>query len=487
MAKRVSVIDIGSNSVRMVVYEKTSRFSFHLLHEAKSKVRISQNTYQNGGNLQKEPMQRAFDALKDFVSISDSFKARKVLCVATSALRNAPNKKEFIHKVKKELKLNIKIIDGKREAYLGAIACANLLPKQSNALSIDIGGGSTEFSLIDDKNVSHTISLELGTVRVKELFFDSGKIEEAKEYIDSKLNELEDINPSSIVGIGGTFRALSSAIMKSKNYPLNKLHAFEYERKELQNLISKILNAECESELKELYIDSNRFDIIKPGALIVDRVLHKFKIQNIITSGVGVREGVYLSDLLRNSKDKLPHNYNTSVRYLIDSHIDDTNYSNQLNKLSKKIFDLTAEHFNIESKYRSTLSVASKVYPSGSSVHFYSQNKHSYYLILTALEYGFKHEEIVLIATLTKYAKSKQPSASHMKKYKELLPSEKVLNILCSILSLSIALLTHKPRNIDFDLNFEDGILNIESSKSHYLTKNALKRLSLEKDFRVTF
>ena len=159
MAKRVTVIDIGSNSVRMVVYERTSRFAFNLLHEAKSKVRISEDAYKNSNNLQEVPMQRTLDALKDFLSISDSFKARKVLCVATSALRDAPNKKDFIQKVTRELKLNIKVIDGAKEAYLGGIACANLLPKQENALSIDIGGGSTELCIISGKNIQNTISL----------------------------------------------------------------------------------------------------------------------------------------------------------------------------------------------------------------------------------------------------------------------------------------------------------------------------------------
>ncbi len=486
MAKRVTVIDIGSNSVRMVVYEKTSRFSFHLLHEAKSKVRISQNAYKDNGNLQEEPMQRTFDALSDFISISDSFKARKILCVATSALRDAPNKKEFIHKVRNRLKLNIKVIDGQKEAYLGAIACANLLPTQSNALSIDIGGGSTEFSIINDKDVSYTLSLKLGTVRLKELFFDTNKIEEAKEYIDLKLREITDINPSTLIGIGGTFRAISTAIMQQEEYPLNKLHAYEYQIEKLQNFISDILNAD-ENELKKIGIESNRLDVIKPGALIVDRILHKFTIQNVITSGVGVREGAYLADLLRNSKHKLPKNYNTSVRYLIDSHIDDTNYSNQLNKLSKKIFDLTSEYLQVDKKYRYELAVAAKVYPSGSSVHFYSQNKHSYYLIQTALEYGFRHEQIVLIATLAKYAKNKRPSTSHIQKYKKLLPLKETLQALSYILSLSIALLTHKPRNIDFDLNFKDGILNIESSKTLYLSRDAVNKLNCKKDFRVKF
>ncbi|MDY0117827.1 MAG: Ppx/GppA family phosphatase, partial [Sulfurimonadaceae bacterium] len=124
MAKRVAIIDIGSNSIRMVIFEKTSRFAFHLLHEAKSKVRISQNAYQNNGNLQNEAMDRTFFALADFLTIASSFKVTKTLCVATSALRDAPNKSLFLSRVRKELGLNIKVIDGEKEALYGAIACA---------------------------------------------------------------------------------------------------------------------------------------------------------------------------------------------------------------------------------------------------------------------------------------------------------------------------------------------------------------------------
>jgi exopolyphosphatase/guanosine-5'-triphosphate,3'-diphosphate pyrophosphatase len=173
----------------MVIYEKTSRFAFHILHEAKSRVRISEHAYQNGGNLQEIPMQRAYEALENFLTIISSFKARKTLCVATSALRDAPNQKDFISKIKNSIGLNIKVIDGQREAYLGAIACANLLPEQENALSIDIGGGSTEFSLINKKDISSNISLNLGTVRLKELFFDFNDIEGAKKYIDLELSK----------------------------------------------------------------------------------------------------------------------------------------------------------------------------------------------------------------------------------------------------------------------------------------------------------
>ncbi|WP_457750392.1 Ppx/GppA phosphatase family protein [Sulfurimonas sp.] len=488
MAKRVAIIDIGSNSVRMVIYEKVSRFAFHLLHEAKSKVRISEDAYKHNGALQEAPMQRTFDALSDFIQISDSFKVNKLLCVATSALRDAPNKKDFLQKVKQKLKLNIKIISGEKEAYFGAIACANLLPTQYNALSIDIGGGSTEFAYIDKDNVSHPISLKLGTVRLKELYFDANDMKGAVKYIDEQLQMLPIEKITTLIGIGGTFRAISNAIMKREMYPLNKLHAYEYKRTTLNHFIEELLHTKGNKELKSLFIDSNRYDVIKPGTLILQQVLKKIDASKIVTSGVGVREGVYLSDLLRNSKHKFPHNYNTSVRYIIDSYVQDKQFCNNLNLLSKKIFDLTYKYFNIDYKYRYNLALAAKLYPAGSSVHFYSQNKHTYYLIQSALEYGFSHHDIMLIATLTKYAKNKLPSNTHLQLYKELLPQEEVTKTLSFLLSLSIALLSHRPRNLDFELYFEGSTLHVNSSKKLYLSKEAVAKLVCEhQDFKVLF
>jgi exopolyphosphatase/guanosine-5'-triphosphate,3'-diphosphate pyrophosphatase len=490
LAKRVAIIDIGSNSVRMVVYEKTSRYAFHLLHEEKSKVRISQNAYKHNGELQKVPMQRTFNALSDFLNIANSFKVRKILCVATSALRDAPNKSEFLQRVKHKLGLNIKVISGEKEAYFGAIACANLLPKQHNAISIDIGGGSTEFAFIDEDSVSERLSLKLGTVRLKELFFDKDDIEGAVAYIDSELSKLPDTAKlTTLIGIGGTFRAISNAILKESLYPLNKLHAFEYSTNLFKDYLKRLLWAKNEEELLSLFIKSNRFDVIKPGALILQRVMKKIAISKIITSGVGVREGVYLSDLLRNSKHKFPHNYNTSVRYILDSYVQDKAYSNHLAYLSKKIFAMTHEYFNLDTSYKPLLTIAAKLYPAGSSVHFYSQNKHSYYIIQSALEYGFRHQDIMLISTLTKYAKNKLPSDTHLQLYAKLLPDNAhVIHSLSYILSLSIALLSHRPRNIDFDMKFEKGELRVNSKEQLYLVQNAVEKLECrDQHFRVIF
>ncbi|WP_345992362.1 Ppx/GppA phosphatase family protein [Sulfurimonas sp. HSL-1716] len=487
MAKITAVIDIGSNSARMVIYEKTSRFAFHLLHEVKSRVRLPENAYKNGGNLQEEAMQRTYDALENFLSIASSFKARKILCVATSALRDAPNKKEFISRVRSGLKLNIKVIDGEKEALYGALACCNLLP-QAEALTIDIGGGSTEFSYILNGKVENTLSLALGTVRLKELFFDKKDIEGAKKYINEELDKLSDISISNLIGIGGTFRALSRAIMKDIRYPLNKLHAFECSSKTMSNFIDKILNAN-ERRLKHLNIRPDRYDVIKPGSLIISELLkRKNDIDNLITSGVGVREGVYLSDLLRGQKDStFPANFNPSVRYLLDSYIFDKNHSNQLAKLSKHIFDLICESYDIDEKYKKSLVIGAKLSPIGASLHNYSSNQHSYYLIQTALEYGFTHQEIILIATLTRYAKRKAPATAHITEYKNILPDEKIAELLSFIISLSSALLTHRPRNLDYNIGFNENSLQIASKDNLYLVKDAVKNLEFPQGIRVEF
>src|SRR5574344_1643445 len=156
MSKITTIIDIGSNSMRMVVLEKSSRFAFSLINETKSKVKISEGCYENGGNLQEVPMQRAYEALKSFLNISNALKSRKILCVATSALRDAPNSKIFLNRVKKDLGLNIKIINGEKEAYFGGVATSKLLP-DDNFETVDIRNDYKELYYKKKKKIKKSI------------------------------------------------------------------------------------------------------------------------------------------------------------------------------------------------------------------------------------------------------------------------------------------------------------------------------------------
>ncbi len=487
MAKRTAIIDIGSNSVRIAIYEKSSRFAFHLLKEAKSRVRISEDAYENDGYLQDKAIERTLSALRDFQSIIQSYKVRKTLCVATSAVRDAKNSKEFISRVQKEIGIQIKVIEGKKEAFYGGLACANLLTAK-DGVTIDIGGGSTECACIVDGKVVDSHSLNLGTVRLKELYFDYGKIDEAKNYIDKQLELIPASGGTHIYGVGGTLRALSSSILNMSDYPLKKLHGFNYDIGLAKALAENILETQNPDELEILGIKPERFDVIKPGALIFLRIIKHFDTKEITTSGVGVREGVFLSDLLRHNNYRFPVNFNPSVRNLLDKHEGEQEQSTKISDLSKKIFDLMSEDLGLDTVYRRPLVIASKLSKIGESLHFYSFHQHSYYLIQSALEYGFSHQEVMLISTLARYQKRKRLGSTHRKKYRSLLPPENQVVLLSAILSIANALLAHRPRNIDFTLVYEDKKLLVSCPKHEmHLAQEKLKAIEIPKEFPLIF
>ena len=487
MAKRTAVVDIGSNSVRMVIFEKTSRFAFHLLHEVKSRVRISEGAYENGGNLQEAAIERGLNALHDFLSIAKSYHVRKILCVATSAVRDAPNKNDFLRRAKQELELNIKVINGEREAYLGAIACANLLPRV-DAVTIDIGGGSTECAYIQNGNVTKTYSLDLGTVRLKELFFDRGDIKGATEYIDAALASLPTCDCAHAIGIGGTFRALANNLLKRSGHPLRKLHGYRFNATPMQHYIDAIIAAEDDAALKKLGVKRERYDVIRPGALILSRMLRSLKTATLTSSGVGVREGVFLSDLLRNAKDRFPEHFNPSMRYLLDRYDSEPEQTRNIATVAKRLFDLTHQALGVAPGFRMELSIAAKLCKIGTTLHYYSHHQHSYYLAQTALEYGYTHEQIMLISTLVRFQKRKQPAKSHFEDYEPLLPDTRTLNYLSFLLSLSDALLSHHPQNIDFDLRFDGKTITVAPLKRPlYLANEAVNSLQRPRELRVAF
>jgi exopolyphosphatase/guanosine-5'-triphosphate,3'-diphosphate pyrophosphatase len=212
MAKRTAIIDIGSNSARLVIFQKTSKHGFHLICEQKSKVRIGEGAYEHGGHLQEIGLHRAFYALESFSHTIREFGADKTISVATSALRDAPNRELFLTRVRDQLALDIRVISGKEEALYGAIAANNLLPI-SDGITIDIGGGSSDMALIRDNKIIETYTLNLGTVRLKELFFDKSlPLSQTKRYIQEILATLPHSFCGDIaIGIGGTARTIAKA------------------------------------------------------------------------------------------------------------------------------------------------------------------------------------------------------------------------------------------------------------------------------------
>ena len=482
MAKITTIIDIGSNSMRMVVFKKTSRFAFHLINESKSKVKISEGCYANNGNLQDIPMQRAFSALESFISIAKNLKSRKILCVATSALRDAPNKKEFISKVSKELKLNIKIIDGAKEAYYGGVAALNLLDSD-NFTTVDIGGGSTEFATIEDGKIVDTVSLKIGTVRIKELFLDNNDYDGAKDYIVSELCKIPK-KLDTIVGLGGTARALSRIILIKENYPLDTLHGFEYNVYNNLELFNNIIDATNNKELKSLGVEKDRYDTIAVGTFIFKTILEYFDIKKVITSSVGVREGVYLTDVLRTSNHKFPSNFNVSVRSLLDRFVDDESQSGYLGSNAKRIFDTLQPLHKLDKKYSSILVIASKLQLVGLSLNFDKNEDHAFWYILNGLNYNFTHQDKILIAVVAKYTKKSLPKQNDVEEFSDLLPDISIVRWLNFMMTLNISLNSEFSK-IKYEYELVNNKLTIKSNSEQYLVTRAISKIKVPVDLSL--
>jgi len=488
MSKITTIIDIGSNSMRMVVLQKSSRFAFNLINETKSRVKISEGCYENNGNLQAIPMQRAYESMKSFLNISKSLKSRKVICVATSALRDAPNSKVFLLRVKKDFGLNIKIIDGEKEAYYGGVAALNLIHSNS-FVTVDIGGGSTEFCFVKDKQIIKSISLNIGTVRIKELFFNKNDIDGAKEYILDNLKKIFELNieiPNSIVGIGGSIRSVSKLIMERNEYPLDILHGYKYKVSNEEIFLDEIINAKDNNELKSLGIKKDRFDTIKEGTFILKTILDELNISKVITSGAGVREGVYLSDLLRNSNCKFPSNFNVSVRSLLDRFEIEPKQSAYMGTNASQIFDVLKPIHNLDDKYKTYLVIASKLYSIGSTLNFYKSNDNAFDFILNGLSYDFLHTTRVTIAHIIKFSKKSLPSKKDIQEYEELLPKLEIMRWLSFMVSLNISVNQDLSRpKINYILNEDTYTLSLELENKTFLINSNIEKLELPKEFNL--
>ena len=486
MSKVTTIIDIGSNSMRMVVLQKSSRFAFNLINETKSRVKISEGCYENNGNLQEIPMQRAYESLKSFLNISTALKSRKIICVATSALRDAPNSNVFISRISKDLGLNIKVIDGEKEAYYGGVAALNLL-HDDTFVTVDIGGGSTEFCFINNGKVEKSISLNIGTVRIKELYFNKNDVEGAKKYIlDNlkKISELEIKIPKKVVGIGGSIRALSKIVMTKNQYPLDVLHEYMYKVRDEISLFDKISIAKNNDDLKSFGVKKDRFDTIKEGAFIFKTILKELDIDEVVTSGVGVREGAYLADLLRTSNHKFPENFNVSVRSLLDRYQIDEKQSAYLGNNAKKIFDVLRPIHNLDNKCRSLLVISSKLHSIGSTLNFYKSNDNAFDFILNGLNYDFLHTSRVLVAHTIKFSKKSLPTKNDILKYEELLPSLEIMQWMSFMISLNIAINQDLSRpKVEYIL--ENNTLQIALLNKSFLIESNIDKLESPEDLNI--
>lgn len=488
---RTAVIDLGSNSARIAIFERTSRLSFYILGEYKMRVRLGEGAYENGGVIQKEAMQNCYLAFLEFKKIIKSYKVSKVLCYGTSALRDAPNANEFINLIKKNLGLNLKCIDGRTEAYLGGIAAANLISGFEEGTTIDIGGGSTELARIEQGKITDAISLNLGTVRLKELFFDKNNFNGIDDFFEQNLQKIgANFYSQNVISIGGSLRAIANSIMIKKNHPLKIVHNFDYNFDENLPFIENIIDSN-QANLKNFYIKKDRFDTIREGAMIFAKVAKKIGARQIFTSGVGIREGAFLFNILRGKnslaksveileKKTFPKGYNPSLDSLQKRFC--TKTKSQVAKISNKIFFTLRNLHKIDDKFLPCLIDAAKLSEIGAKLGFYSLHEHSAYFVENGLNYGHTHQQKALISTILRTKNKDEIANSNLK---SLLPDDKIIFWLSFILEISKILNTANYQDLSF--NYENLTLQIGGIKNEIIIKEKIKKLNKPEIFAIGF
>ncbi|MBE3605919.1 Ppx/GppA family phosphatase [Campylobacter sp. RM13119] len=479
MAKRTAVIDLGSNSMRMAIFERTSRWAFFILGEYKMKVRLGEGGYGSNNEISAQSLQKAYEAFSEFKNIAKSYKCGKILCVGTSALRDAPNSSELISLIRKKLDIGIKVIDGKKEATYGAIAANNLLSPIKEAVTIDIGGGSTELARISNSKIIDTISLDIGTVRLKELFAKNKS--EISTFVQNISKQIPPhFKSQNIIAIGGSLRAISTAIITKTNYPLNTLHGFSYKLSDQKNFIQSIINADYD-DLNKFLIKKDRHDTIREGAQIFLTIANALEAKTVHTSGVGVREGVFLSDFLRPSL-KFPQNLNPSVKSLQDRFMPTANKN--IIRYAKEIFLALAPIHELNESYLEHLLTAARLFNIGQEIGFYGDHQNSAYLVLNGLNFGFTHEQKTLIAAII--GTNGKKTVYEYERYKALLPKQEHVRWLSFILTLAKILdLNCSGTKLKFELIAHT--LQIYGAKNLIMSKEEIKKLAKPELFAICF
>ena len=319
---------------------------------------------------------------------------------------------------------------------------------------------------------------------LKSFFDKTNEFDNAKAFIEKKLENLPKYFKSkTIIGIGGTIRAFSNMVMDKMDYPLKTLHGFEYNIEEFRYLLKQITTADI-LELKDYGVKKDRYDTIREGCAIFNALIDQLEVKNVITNGAGVREGVYLQDLLRSSNQRFPENFKVSEKSLSDRFITDTKESLYVSKTALQLFDALEYIHQIDPLYKKELRVAAKLYNIGRSLSFYQEHLHSFYFIANNLNYNFSHQQRVLIALLVKYHTKKLPSFEDVKAYEILLPKIEIVNWLSFIISLAKSLNANFS-NAKLEFRYENHTLTIRSSQKLYLAKECIKKLVKPASFAI--
>ncbi|MFH1804810.1 MAG: exopolyphosphatase [Pseudomonadota bacterium] len=303
-SNRIAIIDVGSNSVRLVVFDGMTRAPAPIFNE-KVMCGLGRDIDATG-QLNPEGVEMAVTAMRRFAGLLRAMKIVRVDVLATAAVRAASDGDAFCKRIKSETGLTIKIIDGLEEARLSALGVISGDPDATGIMG-DIGGGSLELVLLDQGAIRERVSLPLGAMRLQTLFGNNRSAVEAEvEKHLSSVPWLDQGKDKPLFAVGGSWRSIAKLYIAQENYPISVIHNMTLPRPEIAEL-THILSQQSRISLEKVGgVSKRRVDSLPHGALVMSRLISKMQARDVVFSGHGLREGWMFEVLPAAIRDRDP-------------------------------------------------------------------------------------------------------------------------------------------------------------------------------------
>ncbi len=409
MQHSIGVIDLGSNTTRLIVMAYNRPSCYRLMDEVRESVRLIDGMGDDRA-LQPAAMERAIDSLAMFKALCQGAGVAHVIAVGTSAVRDASNQTAFLARVKDETGLDVRVLSGEEEAYYGYLGVVNSTAVQ-HGFVLDIGGGSTEVTHIANRQFGAWVSRPVGAVRFTQRYIHTDPIS-TKDYhaleqgADEQFTDLDwfAATPNTrLVGIGGTIRNLARVAQKRSKYPLERLHGYILHRDMLRRIITTLRNKNQTERETIAGLNSERADVILAGAMVLYRAMLHSGYTEIEVCGQGLREGIFYEQFLNDRSPPIIDNVRQfSVYNLVQQFHYEPAHVEKVRELSISIFDQTTALHGYGAWERELLGAAAILHDIGVTVSYYDHHKHSAYLLQHSGLPGFSPREIALLTVLVR-------------------------------------------------------------------------------------
>jgi exopolyphosphatase/guanosine-5'-triphosphate,3'-diphosphate pyrophosphatase len=455
----LAAIDIGTNSIHLVVARVRGRRSFEVIDREREMVRLGSGA-GDMKHLEPDAIDRGIAALARFREIAQSSRA-PVAAVATSAVREAENAGEFLRRAWREAGVRVEVISGVEEARLIRLGVLQSLPIYDRPhLVIDIGGGSTEIVIGRRDEDLFARSLRLGAIRLTDRFFPRGRagrgsLEACRKFVRAALVSVaRDAGPFRFdvaAGSAGTIQAVAAVARAARGNgsPPKTYNGFLLGRAEVVAAVKRLAKAATVAERRRVPgLDAKRADIILAGAVILEQALLELEVESILVSEYGLREGVLLDAYERHHGSARHHLHDVrrrSVSHLAELCDSDLPHSAEGARLALGLFDALRRWHGLDDGERELLEAAALLANVGLVISHSQHHRHSYYVIRNSDHLaGFTDHEIEIIAQVARYHRKSAPRGKHLEFGALPLPDQQTIRALAAILRLAVGL--NRPR-----------------------------------------